>query len=324
MQIAVFGNFGVQNFGDDLILKAHILKAKKEGAKLVIFCGDPEEVKKKFRVKAYPFFPSGLRSFVRFLKDPAYRNSIRQGYKALQESDRIELGGGGLLVDRRLKSVLLWYLQLRKIASTKRPFRFVANSFELRHRVSRRFFLPFLQQADSITVRDSSSRDFIQSYGIPAELTSDLSELVPLRIKRPETPEKMIAISLCRWGLKSHHLDALKRFIQHKKTEGYLIRGLACQTHIDDDRKILLKLDPEIQIDSEYQDILKTIASAKALISMRLHALIVAQRLKTPAIAIAYQQKVKAFYEDQGLQDLLIPMKQLRFDQLQSHFDHLC
>src|SRR3972149_7300831 len=183
MTIGLFGNFGVQNLGDDLILKGFLGKFKDDH--VIVFCGNPDGVsskggstsggKNKFLVDAYKFFPGGFRSILKYLFSPSYRREIKRGFNALFSVDKVYIGGGGILVDRHIKAVFLWWKQLWLILKSEKEFEFIANSFELKKWWSKRIFKKYLSRASKISVRDGQSKRFIESLGLKAELVEDLS-----------------------------------------------------------------------------------------------------------------------------------------------------
>ncbi len=348
MKIACFGNFGVKNIGDDLILMG--LLEVLQDHELVVFCGNPEQVKAQFDLKSHVFFPSGIRSLMRYLFSSSYRQEIREGSELLQNCDRIVIGGGGILVDRFWKAIFLWWRQLSAIRRSGKSYEFMANSFELKSCFSRMIFLPFLKGAEKISVRDTASKEFIESLGLRAELVSDLSAHVSLRgVLRSRTTKqshdlghgaemheiaslpsvarndkkKKICFALCRWGLGKPQQQTLRAFINARRREGWDIIGLALATIGDDDREILKAIDPNLRIETELRPILQELVTSKLLLGMRLHSLIFASRLEIPMIALAHQDKITAFMKDQGKSSQVIPIQDVSLESLQVVFEAL-
>jgi|CXWL01.1.fsa_nt_gi polysaccharide pyruvyl transferase WcaK-like protein len=316
MRIAIFGNFGVNNLGDDLILMG--IKEQWKDHELIVFCGRPEQVGPQFGLQSYPFFPGGLRSTLKYLASPSYRQTLQKAHQALQSADLIIIGGGGILVDQHLTAVMLWNQQLKKILSSGRPYRFLGNSFELRRWWSKGIFEKYLAYAEKITVRDTASLAFIQSMGLRAELVDDFAltnlKSIPIRF------QKKICLALCRSGVRTHELKILRRFIGQRRQEGYEIVGLAFQTIGDDDRKLYAKLDPNIPIYHGLENVLRELSSCQILVGMRFHSLLLALHLGIPIIALAYQQKVANLMADRGLSSQCIPIHNLDEQKLQELF----
>jgi polysaccharide pyruvyl transferase WcaK-like protein len=317
MRIAIFGNFGVDNKGDDMILQGLIKQF--EGNELVVFCGNPQRVTKDFGLEAHSFFPGGFRSAVKHVRSAAYRKQIDIAEEVLNNADRVLIGGGGILVDRRLKAVALWLAQLKQIRKSGRPYEFIANSFELQRSWAVKVFLPYLRGAEEITVRDSVSQAFIQGLGLTAKLVPDLAYDADL----PELSQKnakKIGLALCRWGLTSDSLKSLRSFLDKKRSGGFEIVGMAFQSLGDDDREIFEKLDLQIPVLTDWPEIVKNLSECEILIGMRLHSLILADRLNIPSIALAYQEKVRNFMNDQRKGELVLSMDAVDEQKLQEIF----
>ncbi len=317
MRIAVFGNFGVDNRGDDMILQG--LMKQFSGDELVVFCGNPQHVQKLFGIEAHRFFPGGMRSIVNALVFQNHRKRIKESTEALQSVDRVLIGGGGILVDRRIKAVSLWFAQLKRISESKKPYEFIANSFELSRKWSQKLFTPFLKGAENISVRDTSSLRFIESLGLKAELVADLAYQAALP-KTSTKKMKMIGLALCRWELNESLLVALRSFMEQKETRGYKFVAFAFQSKGDDDREVYKKLNPRLRVITEWKDIVLKLSECECLIGMRLHSLILADRLRIPSIALSYQDKVKHFMNDKGRDDLVLDMNSVNEQKLQDLF----
>jgi len=331
MKIAAFGNYGVQNIGDDLILMGLMKKYKYD--ELIVFCGNPQQVKKQFELQTHMFFPGGIRSTLKYIYSKKYRKQLRRAFQDLKKADKVLIGGGGILVDKHLKAVFLWWRQLRAIWKSASKYEFVANSIELKHWWSKMIFKKYLKRAQEISVRDKKSQRLLKSMGIKSQLVKDLAcelshKLSPqknLKTREKGSPrkrsQKKICLSLCKWGLKKKQKEALKEFIKQRRQEGYKVVALAFQSQKDDDRKILSALDPELEIKTELQDILNELNTASLLIGMRFHSLLLAESLEVPTIALAYQDKVSSFMDDQAKPELCIPIKKLDQAKLQELFE---
>lgn len=328
MKIAVFGNFGVENLGDDLILQG--LMKKYPDDELTVFCGRPEVIARDFGLQATKFFPGGLKSMLRsWTKDGS--DEFLKSRQVLSSVDEVVIGGGGILVDRHLKAILLWWMQLQKIRKSGKPYSFVANSFELQRSWTRKLFWPFFRDAKSISVRDSASQEFIRSLGLEAELVKDLAWEVELeggerrngmdgRDGRDGRREKVIALALCQWGVGEVQLRALRSFVQQRRAEGYDVIGLAFQTYGDDDREIFAKLDPTLPVITGLQQVLNSLRSAHLLIGMRYHAVLMGQRCDIPTIALSYQEKISNLMRDAGQSAWLLPIQNVDEQKLQELF----
>lgn len=320
MKIAVFGNFGAENLGDDLILRG--LMKKYPDDELIVFCGRPEVVTRDFGLVAARFFPGGVKSILRSWTQEG-RAELQKSRELLRTVDEVVIGGGGILVDRHWKAIFLWWRQLREIHKSGKPTSFLANSFELRRAWTRRLFEPFFRSAKSISVRDKASQEFIRSLDLEAELVKDLAwEVQDLggMEGRYGPKEKKIALALCRWGLGESQLQALRNFVQQRRADGYEIVGLAFQTFGDDDREVFAKLDPRIPVKIGIEAVLTALRSAELLIGMRYHAVLLAQKYGIPTIALSYQDKVSNLMQESGQSAWLLPIQNVDEQKLQEVF----
>ncbi|MGE3278335.1 MAG: polysaccharide pyruvyl transferase family protein [Candidatus Altimarinota bacterium] len=317
MKLAVFGNYGVRNLGDDLILMG--LREKYPQDTLTVFCGNPEQVRNQFGLESSHFFPGGLRTWRQYFFSAEARKRSEESLRALKQMDQIIIGGGGILVDRHIKAVVLWWFQLRTIKKSGIPYSFIGNSLELKSWWSRWLFKPFLKSARWISVRDQASHKLLNSMDIASELVDDLSSWAPLDLE-PRKTQKLLAVALCRWGIGERQASVLRQFMQQKQQEGFQIIGLAFQTVGDDDRQVLKELFPSVEITSELPDVLEVLRTCEALIAMRYHAVLLGLRFHIPTIALSYQEKVANLMSDRGLSDLCIPIQKIDGQSVQQLF----
>ncbi|MDP2691166.1 MAG: polysaccharide pyruvyl transferase family protein [bacterium] len=319
MKLALFGNYGVNNLGDDLILKGFLNQHPDD--EVMVFCGNPDRVHKQFGLEAHPFFPGGFRSIWKYLISSPYRRLFKRGLRELKSADRIFVGGGGILVDRHFKAVFLWWRQLRNISRSGTPFAFVANSFELKHWWSQWLFKTYLKSAEQVTVRDSASLRLAHSLGAQAKLVEDLAmENVGVKF-RMKDPKKTIVLALCKWGLDKRKMAELRNFVRSRQEEGFEVIGLAFQTEGDDDREVFAELDTGIPVRSGMEEVLTELGNCNLIVGMRFHSVLLGLKMQKPVIAIAYQKKVRHLMEDAGKEMLCLEIQNLNGEKLQSVFE---
>jgi polysaccharide pyruvyl transferase CsaB len=326
--IAIFGNYGVKNLGDDLMLESLILLCDEYNLTPHVFCGSPFNITAGHRVQASVFFPAGFRSIGRLLLVPWSRSALKKSYQALKRSKAVIFGGGGLLVDRHFKAVSLWFMQLLICRLLKKKVYFLGNSIELNHFWSKLLFRPFLKRAKLITVRDTRSQIWLRDAGIKSVVLPDLTFTGYRLQKPPEGPEhverikkdpKLISIALCKWSVTTRQLKDLKIFITNLKRKGFKVVYLPFQLENDNDILFIKKLDSRATIINR-SDIPSIIQRSHLLLGMRLHSVILAVQNHTPFIALSYQQKVANFVQDLSLSDYLIHISQLNKQNLQHKF----
>lgn len=315
MKIALFGNFGVQNLGDDLILESLLNDYQSKGHEVIVFCGQPAQLRKQFEVEAYDFFPGGIRSLALGLMNPMDREHWKQSKAALRSVDEVVIGGGGILVDRHPQAVLLWWNQLREIRKSQKPYRFRSNSISLKRKYSQKLLLPFLRKASAISVRDSESKSWLAKQGIKSVLVPDLAREADLKISQ-HLPKGIVSFALCRWELQRQQWTALQEFILTLKEKGYTVKGLAFQQKGDDDRELYKQWFPELDIVTGKEEVIRTLSHSDLLVGMRLHSLILGREIGVPLIGLPYQEKVKAFMKDEGMENQLIELKNISHQSL--------
>lgn len=317
MKRAVFGNFGVENLGDDLILQGFLQQHQDD--QVMVFCGNPKAVTTTGVLSVHSFFPAGLRSWLKFFSSSEYRRQIKESWDALRSVDHISIGGGGILVDKHWKAVLMWWMQLRKIKKSGTPFSFIANSFELTKWWSKALLVPYLKRAESVTVRDSASLRFAKQQGIIGEQVLDLAYSAELP-KKDATTNRILSLALCRWGMGNAQKHALQSFVKKAQEQGWDVQGLVFQSIGDNDRKVYKELDLDMAIIEGVDQVLEALSKTTFLVGMRLHSLILADRFDIPSIALAYQQKVENFMQDKQHSEFCIPIQNLDEQNLQELF----
>ena len=164
-RVALAGCFGFQNTGDDAILEVwlHDLAAWRENVEVVVLGGDDTYLREQF---------PGV-TFVHWRDWPGT-------VEAIQAADLLVVGGGGLFHDywamepETFVEAPAWvgpmyYLSLIGLAKLwERPCILTGVGIgPLRTEIGRAYVREVLAWADVITVRDTGSRDVLQSAGFP-------------------------------------------------------------------------------------------------------------------------------------------------------------
>ncbi len=152
------GNFGDMNVGDELIL-AHAL-LKHPNSVVMTHNHKNSETFCQQKIESIPFVPTGIRSFYAFLRNPIYRQQI----KDVQEHiDTIIFPGGGLFAIK-FRAYLLWFivfLWMKKLFPNV-PIHFEHQGVdEPTHFLSKFFVRYVVQHSDSFSVRDRYSKETI-------------------------------------------------------------------------------------------------------------------------------------------------------------------
>lgn len=295
MKIAICGNYGVSNTGDEAILKGLTILLKQ------VFPGCEIEVFGKGRL-----FPVGFRSFFRaFFTRKLWSEPLR----ALKACDMFIIGGGGLFCDEEAPFVsLFWALQGLIAHILKKPLLIIGVSVGPVSAFNRPFVRHVFKIAKLVTVRDAASQKLLEKWGINSHETSDLSLLIPYEpVKRYQPKEKYIVLSVRPF--KNYDEKMSKIFAQFCDEVimkyGFKIRFMPFQIDHQNDSYILNKIFDQVQhkssviIDHLYTDVdklIEVLSGAEIVVAMRLHAAILTLLGEAPFLPVSYMKKSEDFW----------------------------
>ncbi|MBQ6000248.1 MAG: polysaccharide pyruvyl transferase CsaB [Clostridia bacterium] len=240
----------------------------------------------------------------------ARRFSLREVLSALRRSQVLIFGGGNLLQDVTSSKSLIYYLFLLRTAKRLgcKTMLYGNGIGPLRFSQSRRFCAKVLQTVDAITLRDSDSAGLLEDLGVSTErvvLTADeiftaVQEPLPKFPSLPEEP--YLAVSLRSWDkCDAQFVPKLARALDRVCAQHRLpVLFVPFQPQYDTDlcRQTAEAMVHDAQIFQGKEDaLLSAITNAKAVVGMRLHALIFAAAAGVPSVGIVYDNKVSAFLE---------------------------
>ena len=273
--ILICGNYGAGNFGDELILKGIINLLLSVGVpkeNILVLSGNPKNTEEIHGVKAEKHLPTGVRSFCKSL----ISSSMKRTMQAIKSADFVLFGGGGLFNEDESYSIYLWGAHAKAFQYWKKKTIVIGQSFpEIRGNRTKKMIKNLIEKAERVIVREVESRQNLEKIGIQKdiEILAD-----PAFFAYEESPESLP---------KSQKIIACLRY--YKKIKQKNIRNL---------------LDP-MELNIEYEDFERTtnadtfeklfqeFKSAKLIIAMRLHSMILAVITGTPFIALNYSEKVK-------------------------------
>ena len=292
IRLLVGGYAGCGNLGDDAILQGLIVRLRKE---------HPE-----VRLRALTGSP--VRDSRRFGIPCVHRLRLPSVALAMLRSDIFLLGGGSLLQDLTGKRSLAYYLFLLKLARFLgcRTGTLAAGIGPLRSAHSEHSVLQALCACEVLTLRDEDSRRFLILHGAePAKvrLVPDPAEFLP-----PPPPLRSAAI-LSALGLPDgtgyfcvsvrptqppgHQplavlATAVRRIsAEHGLTPVFPVLDPACDLPATREIIRLSDCGGKVFLPDEASDLPSLLSGAVFLLSMRLHALLFAGQVGTPAIAVS-------------------------------------
>ena len=294
----ISGYYGYDNLGDDAILKviAEQTGRMNPPVRLTVLSRRPRETASRFGLRAIPRFSPW---------------AVAQG---LRRSDLLISGGGSLLQDRTSTRSLLYYLAVIRLAKRmKKPVFLYANGVGplLRNR-NRKRVARTLKDCDVITLRDSDSVQELTELGMPSEkliLTADPAFLLE---ENPEgrkliaaagVPEgrPVLGVSVRRAVGKTVDAAGFAALCDRLSREkGLAVVFVAMQNpgDLELSRQIRAQMQEEAWIlprTEEPELLLGAIGAMEAVISMRLHTIIFAAKMRVPVLGCEYDPKVGAF-----------------------------
>ncbi|MDD5492445.1 MAG: polysaccharide pyruvyl transferase CsaB, partial [bacterium] len=292
-KVLISGYYGYDNLGDELILKAIIeqLRAIDPSLDIIVISSDPWRT-----VNLHPSV------------EAVSRKNVFGIFKALRQCHLFISGGGGLLQDTTGQGSVLYYLGWGIIA--KKIFRkkvmFYAQGIGPLHRsLSRSFVSAWIGKMDLITLREERSQQLLRELHVPETMVKVTADPV-LGIKPKDSGTSAAKHSLCigvvlrqgqdRLQAARHWCDILTNV---KNTYNARILLLPFQASHDVKLSQTIKETMKDKVDIKYWhnlgDIFNFYEDVDILVSMRLHALILAAVYGKPMLGINYDPKIDNF-----------------------------
>jgi len=294
--ILVIGNYGAGNLGDDAIFGGILTDLKAIGytGKVTVMHGGQNISTDIYKgIKKVPFVPFGFRSRIRGIS--------KDTLSAIRNADLVILGGGGLFTDQEsFFAPMLWATQIKACKRLNKPYICYGQSVgPLKHWLNRYITQKVFKHANGICVRDPLSKLALERLGIKnVILGTDLAFSWLYELKKMIKPEggstKTLLISLRFWPGTTQkdwevYLKELKILAKKKNLKPIL---LAMDLRNKKELKALRQTGLEVFEPSSALGAFTGILRSKMLVSMRLHACIMAITAGTKFLAIAYSQKV--------------------------------
>lgn len=340
-RVTVFGNFGGQNLGDELILSTvlHTLRSTVKKSDITVISVDPAFTSSRNDVEAI-----SLRERIRMVK-------------ILLTTRLFILGGGGLLKPQTISYFSLWLI-LFKLFGSKTMMLSLGTEFQnLFGWLDKILLILATHFTDVISVRNSETIMFLKSLGIKnrIHLTNDLTFLLYKSINDPfqdaeakeqsESPYIILCLREFRYNGKvwrdvQQKLDLLtfkktiRSFCEHLiKDKGIHIYFFVTQIGFETDSHITQEIVNEINDRSKVhivkstislEEIVRLFKNSHCVVSMRLHPLIIAMMVGTPILGIAYSDKIESFLNQNGFEYFAADPKDLEnSDLLQGRIDSI-
>jgi len=328
--VLLSGFYGASNAGDELILRSisERLEAADPAAQVWVGAENPEQVERRH----------GLQAFT--------RRNLPQALHAARTASATVLGGGGLWHDYTFERSggMLGFFQMPQISIAGfgalplmgrmfgAPFHVVGMGVgPLAEPDARRMVRFLAMQAESILVRDTESAGLLEASGVPAELVQQAPDVV-YGLQLPASPEpievgalraqgrRIVGLNLRPWA----HVDedalveeVIQALLAVGQAQPLALVGIPMQAGDRIDPMMLARVATRIgeQVPTVVlraplspEDLVATLASLDVLVSMRLHACLLAHRLGRPVVGIAYDPKVANHFAELGRTAQCLPL----------------
>lgn len=282
----MFGYYGFDNIGDEMILKSIV---------------DHYKNKIDFDILTYNYNKTINLVDVR----PISRSKFNKILTSIIKSDIVIAGGGSLLQDVTSSKSLYFYLGLiflSKIFGKKVIFLY--NGFgPINKPINQKIVQWILNIVDDIIVRDQDSLEFLKQLDVKTKVLLGSDAVFLKDYNMPITNKKesnQVVISIRSWmTYDDQKLSEMVKVIHYLNNEGFEVKLWPLM--IPNDLNLLLKLKDQLAVEVEvlkYDDVdqvLATLNGSSFLIGERLHSLIFSSVCELPFIAIEYDPKVKGF-----------------------------
>jgi len=292
MKVVVSGYYGFGNLGDEAILHVLLeeLRSLEDPVEPVVLSAAPGETARLYGVRAVD------------------RWNLRELRRELRTADAFVSGGGGLIQDETSRRSALYYLALLAYARRRCPVYLVGQGLgPLRSRLVTSCARRVVPKAAFAVVRDEPSERLLRRWGLPEDrlacggdltllLRSKLGEIAP---KEGEKPYVLVAL---RGDPSEEFREALAHQLVHVRKELGL-QPIFFAFHPEEDRGAmegvaarLTPRPPVLQAEGvPLGEALRVVGGARAVVGMRLHALIFALLAGVPFLAVGGPTKLETF-----------------------------
>lgn len=279
MRLLISGYVGAGNLGDEALLSGLLGALRARGVEPVVASVDPVRTAAEHGVETVGR-GAGLLA-------------------AIARADAVVSGGGGLLQDVTSFRSLAYYLGVVAAARALRtPVAVFAQSLgplsERGERVTRRVL-----RGVPMGLRDAPSLALARRLGLAATAVADTALLVP----RPTACDARGSLVVVPRAGYPTLTDALVRLATPWAREGGSVRIVCVHPQADEteaDRLVRAVPGAERTATASVTALVNAFAGAHAVLSGRLHGLVLAAHAGTPVAGIAYDPKVTGFAERIG------------------------
>lgn len=306
----VCGYFGFANAGDEAVLAGLVYGLRKAGYSepLTVLSANPAYTEREHGVQAIP------------------RTGLQFIWRAMRRARLFVLGGGSLLQDVTSARSIVYYLGMHALARRAGcRIAWIGQGIgPLCRSWARRWVARAAEGAETIVVRDPASADLLREMGVSrVEVGADLSFLLPsadieygwqvLQGAGACRDDALIALAPRRWAGAEADVGALLADLMQYARREWSARALllAMQAERDGEvvREVAAKVSGAVVLSQplSVRDVQGVLACCQIVIGVRLHALMLAAASGIPALAVSYDPKVRAFWQQVAAEYVVEP-----------------
>jgi polysaccharide pyruvyl transferase WcaK-like protein len=355
-RIALFGLFGVDNFGSDASLETtlHFLKRVCPDAQLTCICPNPEAIERTLSVASDSFsltsiacnLPSPSNKLFRIfdrllLRLPRAIDLIIRTIRKAREFDFLIVPGNGVLEEEpdRALTTLKWTLFLWCLAAriNRKPIAFVSiGASPIQRRFVRWMLIAAFRMAHYRSFRDERSKQCVRDMGV--DLVFGVPSLPERAAPRAAHGRSLTVglglMSFVRWYSDELHWSYVNKMVEFSLflvRNGHRVRLLVADKAdyraVDDFIRIILMKDRSLlghSVIAEHivgtPDLLRQMALTDIVVCTRFHNVVYALRLGKPVIPVNYAKKHGALLDAFGLGKFAHPVQQMDVALLEEQF----
>lgn len=362
-KVLFIGAYGIENSGDDLpmlvmmdnLQKIAPKKTKFEFHSLTRHPNSWEQ--KQYKIKQHQNLEYQSREEARdkWLRGLNFQDNRDEFYKFLElikSMDVLVIGAGNFILDISIDvfkgpiPLMWWYVHIAKLYD-KKVFLYGLSAAPLKNEYARLLTQEIINKSDIVTLRDNYSKKYLKSLNIKKKLLVlpdptlgvSLEDKVSLHKRDKKffknTKKEKIALGIRDLSFLDDKgqfaFDTLLSFINKNPHNAYIF--IPQSTYFeDDDRKtaqsFVEKIDKNIDVhivENRYtpKELIHLYSLCDMTIAIRLHSAVFSHIAGTPAIAISYLPKVKAFMKDFKTQKQLIDIENISLEKLEKRVKYI-
>ena len=352
LRVALFGGFGIGNFGNDASLEAvlNFLRAEQPELELSCICSEPAVVQAKYDAPAIATVRK-LRGAWRLadrvlLRQPSAWANWFARLAAVRRYDVIVVAGTGVFDDFR-DSPLGWPSRLflwcaaARLRGVRVAFLSVGGG-PILNPVSRLLMKSAAQLAQHRSYRDADSLAYMRSIGVDESASVVLPDLAfllpaPAEAPRPAGEPLTVGVGVMNYrgwrdsdAIFNDYVDTQVRLIEWLERRGHGVRVILGQAPTDlvavreiEKRMGRALIGPREALMNSFHDAMAAIAGTDLVVASRYHVQIAALKMRRPLISLSYAPKNDALLQEAGLGAFAQDVHNVDFDLLTRQIETL-